>query len=194
MRVYVETERLLLRRLTAADAESLYELDSDPAVMRYLTGGKPTPRETIAHETLPRLLAQYELLQHFGRFAAIEKPTGEFIGWFGFRPPEDAPPTRVELGYRLKRSAWGKGYATEGARALIHKGFTALGVEQVVANTMAVNLASRRVMEKLGMTHTRTYFLDWPDPIEGSELGDVEYALYRAAWERRLVAHARHGG
>ena len=89
---------------------------------------------------------------------------------------------RVELGYRLRRSAWGQGYATEGSRALIHKGFTDLDVERVYAETMVVNTASRRVMEKAGLRYVRTFHADWPDKIPGDEHGDVEYALTRAEW------------
>ena len=184
MHVYLETERLILRRFTPEDVDLLAEMDSDPEVMRYLTGGTPTPREKIATETLPRALNDYARGDDLGRWAAIEKATGAFIGWFGLRRHEDSPPGEVELGYRLRRSAGGKGYATEGSRALIRKGFAELGVQRVVANTMTVNRASRRVMEKLGMTHVRTYFLDWPEAIEGSEHGDVEYALRKEEWER----------
>jgi hypothetical protein len=71
--------------------------------------------------------------------AAIEKATGDFLGWFSLAPPEDAKPGEVELGYRLRKAAWGKGYATEVSRALIHKGLTERGVQRVVANTMTVN-------------------------------------------------------
>lgn len=185
MDVCLETERLMLSRFTPKDVDLLVELDSDPGVMRYLTGGKPTPREVIASETLPRVLSDYERGAGFGRWAAVEKATGAFIGWFGLRRRENTAPGEVELGYRLRRSAWGKGYATEGSRALIRKSFTELGVQRVVANTMTVNRASRRVMEKLGMAHVRTYFLDWPEQIEGSEQGDVEYSLLKEDWERR---------
>jgi RimJ/RimL family protein N-acetyltransferase len=108
---------LLLRRFTEADADNLFDLDSDPEVMRFLTGGKPTPCEVIRNETLPRFLHYYERFEGFGFWAAIEKATGEFLGWFEFRPQEDGGPGEVELGYRLKKSAWGKGYATEGSRA-----------------------------------------------------------------------------
>ena len=101
------------------------------------------------------------------------------------RRREAGDPDEVELGYRLRRSAWGKGYATEGSRALIHKGFTELGVRRVVARTMAVNTASRRVMEKAGLMHVRTFYPERPDPIEGSEQGEVEYALTEADWGRR---------
>jgi RimJ/RimL family protein N-acetyltransferase len=125
----------------------------------------------------------------------MEKSTGNFLGWFHFRPREGASPGEVELGYRLRRSAWGKGYATEGSRALIRKGFTELGVQRVIAETMTVNLASRRVMEKAGLTLVRTFHQEWPDAIEGDEHGDVEYALSKADWEQReAAARAQHAG
>ena len=162
MQVYLETERLVLRRFTEADADNLFELEGDPEVMRFLTGGRPTPREVIRTETLPRFLHYYERLEGFGFWAVIEKVTGEFLGWFEFRPPEGGGPGEVELGYRLRRSAWGKGYATEGSRALIRKGFTELGVRRVVAETMAVNTASRRVMKKAGLRLVRTFYRSWP--------------------------------
>ncbi len=184
MLVFLETERLTLRRFTDDDAENLFELDNDPEVMRYLTGGGKTPRDVIRNETLPRFLRYYELFDDFGFWAAIEKSTGEFLGWFEFRPPEDGSTDEVELGYRLRRSAWGKGYATEGSQALIHKGFTELGVRRVFAETMAVNTASRRVMEKSGMKLVRTFHQRWPEPIDGAEYGEVEYALHKVDWER----------
>jgi RimJ/RimL family protein N-acetyltransferase len=110
--------------------------------------------------------------------------TGQFLGWFHLRPPEGAPVDEPELGYRLRRSAWGQGYATEGSRALIHKAFSELGARRVFAETMAVNSASRRVMEKAGLRLVRTFRRPWPDPIEGDEHGEVEYALSKAEWER----------
>ena len=188
MQIFLETERLVLRRFTEADAEDLFDLDGDPEVMRFVTGGEPTPRDVIRNETLPRFLRAYERFEGFGVWAAIERSTGEFLGWFEFYPWKDADPKEVELGYRLRRSAWGKGYATEGSRALIRKGFTELGVRRVVAETMAINAASRRVMEKAGLRYVRTFHQEWPWRIEGEEHGDVEYALTKADWERREAA------
>jgi RimJ/RimL family protein N-acetyltransferase len=186
MEVFLDTERLVLRRFTGADVAYLFDLDNDPEVMRFLTGGKPTPREEIRDEVLPRILRDYERFVGFGLWAAVEKSTGEFVGWFEFRPPEGGGPGEVELGYRLRRSAWGQGYATEGSQALIRKGFTELGVRRVRAETMAVNLASRRVMEKAGLTLARTFHGEWPDPIAGAEHGEVEYTLTKADWERQV--------
>jgi RimJ/RimL family protein N-acetyltransferase len=182
MQVFLETERLVLRRFTEADVENLYELDSDPDVMRFINGGKPTPRDVIQNEVLPRFLHYYERFAAYGFWAAIERSTGEFLGWFHFRPAEGKSLDEPELGYRLRKSAWGKGYATEGARALIRMGFVELGVRRVFATTMTVNRGSRRVMEKAGLKFVRTFFGEWPERIEGDEHGDVEYALARAGW------------
>ncbi|MCO6005130.1 GNAT family N-acetyltransferase [Actinoallomurus purpureus] len=183
MSIFLETNRLTLRRFTEADEDNLVELDSDPEVMRFLNGGRPTPREEV-RSRLPALFGYYERFEGFGYWAAEEKSTGRFLGWFHFRPNLNEPRDgEIELGYRLRRSAWGMGYATEGSRALIHKGFTELGVERVVAETMTVNLGSRRVMEKSGLTFVRTFHRDGLDAIEGSEHGVVEYALTKADWE-----------
>lgn len=185
METFLETDRLRLRRFTAADVDLLVELDGDPAVMRFINGGKPTPRAEIEHGLLPAILGWYERSSAYGRWAAHERSGGAFVGWFGLRPPEPRRPREVELGYRLRRVAWGQGYATEGSRALIHRAFCELGVERVFATTMTANLASRRVMEKLGMTLVRTWHQSWPELIEGTERGDVEYSVRRADWERR---------
>ena len=184
MQVFLETERLVLRRFTEVDISNLVELDSDPKVMRFITGGRATPREEVESEILPAFLAHYERYPGYGFWAAIERSTGAFVGWFHFRPAEESPPGEVELGYRLRRSAWGKGYATEGSRALVDKGFSELGVERVVAYTMVVNVASRRVLEKAGLRFVRVFHQPWPDYIEGEEEGDVEYALRRSEWEQ----------
>ena len=182
MHVYLETERLILRRFTMADIEDLVDLNSDPQVTRFINGGRPIPREVVELD-LAAFLAYYGRGDGYGFWAAIEKPTGAFLGWFHLRPAKDAPPDEPELGYRLKRSAWGKGYGTEGSRALIQKAFTELGARRVFASTMTVNVGSWRVMEKAGLRFVRTFFQEWPDKIDGDEHGDVEYALTRADWE-----------
>ncbi|MBV6702094.1 GNAT family N-acetyltransferase [Kitasatospora aureofaciens] len=182
MSVFLTTERLVLRRFTVADVEHLVELDGDPEVMRYLAGGVSTSREVVETELLPLYLAHYERYGTLGWWAAEERGSGAFLGWFEFRPTEEGERGEVELGYRLRRAAWGRGYATEGARALIRRGFTGLGVERVVAYTMAVNAGSRRVMEKSGLAYVRTFHEDYPEAIAGSEHGEVEYALEWADW------------
>ena len=188
MDVFLETERLVLRQFTADDADVLVELDGDPDVMHYVTGGRLTPRDEIENDVLPAFLDYQTRDAGFGFWAAIEKSTGRFVGWFHFRAAKDSPPGEIELGYRLLKSAWGRGYATEGARALVDKGFAELGVERVVASTMVVNVASRRVMEKAGLRFVRVFHEPWPYSIEGEEHGDVEYALLRSEWDEAARA------
>ena len=184
LQVFLETDRLVLRRFTMADADDLFDLDADPEVMNFITGGLPTPREEIENDVLPAFLRYYERGDRYGFWAAVEKSAGESLGWFHFISREGGDSDEAELGYRLKKSAWGKGYATEGSRALIQKGFTELGVRRVVAETMVVHAASRRVMENAGLAFVRTFYQPWPYPIEGAEHGDVEYALRKTDWER----------
>lgn len=181
-RVMMRTERLLLRRFTPSDVDNLVALDGDPAVMRYLTGGRGTPREEVERDVLPGYLAYDRPDPGYGFFAMIERASGRFVGWLHLRPDEGAPPDEPELGYRLRADAWGRGYATEASLAVLRHGFTELGARRVVAETMAVNSASRRVMEKCGLRYVRTFFQDWPDRIEGDEQGDVEYAVDREVW------------
>ncbi|MFI5843934.1 GNAT family N-acetyltransferase [Catenuloplanes sp. NPDC051500] len=185
MDAYLHTERLTLRHFTAGDADLLIELDGDPAVMRYLTGGEPTPAEDVRERTLPNILRGYDRWGgDFGLFAAYDKRDA-FVGWFILRPEQDGPLDEVELGYRLRRAEWGKGYATEGSRALLGKAFTDLGVREVWAETMSVNTGSRRVMEKIGMTVTDN--LDTPADmlmVEGAEHGGVRCAITADEWGR----------
>ena len=184
MHVFLETERLVLRRFTMADVDNLADLDADPDVMRFVNGGVPTSRDEIETEFLPAFLGYYQRYQQYGFWAAIERSTADFLGWFHFRPRDPSAPDHAELGYRLRKSAWGKGYATEGSRALIRKGFTESGVQRVTAEAMAANTASRRVLEKAGLTLVRTFRPPWPGPAGGRELEVVEYALDKADWEQ----------
>jgi RimJ/RimL family protein N-acetyltransferase len=174
--VFLETERLILRRFTMDDVDLLVELDSDPDVMRYVIPSAAVSREEVIEDLLPAFLAYYERYEGYGFWAAIEKDSGRFLGWFHFRPKKGAGASEPELGYRLHRSAWNRGYATEGSRALIDFGFARLSVSRVTAGTMAAHGSSRRVMEKARLRHVRTFHDD-------AGLG-VEYALDRAQWER----------
>jgi RimJ/RimL family protein N-acetyltransferase len=124
MHVFLETERLVLRRFTEDDIDNLVELDGDPDVMYFINGGRPTPRDMMRNKILPMFLGYYDRYEGFGFWAAIERSSGEFLGWLCLRPEDNNKiPNNLGLGYRLRKSVWGKGYATEGARALIHKGF-----------------------------------------------------------------------
>lgn len=190
MHVFLETERLLLRRFTGDDVDNLFSFDSDPEVMRYVTGGATTPREEIEHDYLPAFISYYTCFEGYGFWAVIDKATGQFLGWFHLRPLHGHPVDQPALGYRLRREAWGMGYGTEGARALIRKAFTDLGARRVTATAFQANLASRRVMEKVGMTLARAYRLT-PDQLvelgvtspEFVEGDAVEYAMTKIEWD-----------
>lgn len=189
--ILLKTERLILRRFTAADADHLYTLDNDPEVMRFLNGGTPTPMAIIKKEILPRFLTYDDRRPVFGFWAAVEKASGDFIGWFSLRLAVDNPAEAI-LGYRLLRSVWGKGYATEGVQALIAKGFSESELQRITATTYEDNIASRRVMEKVGMTHVRSFRLTPEDllhvdtshleAVEVWDGDDVEYALEKVEW------------
>ncbi len=172
---YLETRRLRLRRFAKSDVDDLLVLHNDPEVMRFLNGGRPTTRQEVERDFETRFAGD-------GYWVATERTSEEFLGWFAFHPTPSGALNEFELGYRLRRAAWGKGYATEGARALIRKGFTEMGLRRVWAQTMAVNTASRRVMEKAGLRYVRTVHQDFDDPLPGTELGEVEYALTRVEW------------
>jgi RimJ/RimL family protein N-acetyltransferase len=174
---FLETERMLFRRFADDDVDRLFDLHNDPEVMRFLTGGEPISRAEIERDYRERFAGD-------GYWAAVERTTGEFLGWFAMHPTPDRNADEFELGYRLRREIWGNGFATEGSRTLIRKGFAEMGARRIWAQTMAVNLASRRVMEKSGQTLVRTFHLDFDDPLPGTEFGEVEYALERAAWEQ----------
>ena len=173
----VRTDRLLLRPFADSDVDAVFELHNDPEVMRFVNGGRPIGIGEIRDRTVPAFLDYDRTGSGYGYWAAVERATDAFVGWFELVPRG----SDVELGYRLRASAWGRGYATEGSRALIHLAFDELGAQRVVATAMAVNSASRRVLEKLGMTHVETVHRLWPETIEDSEHGDVEYALSRGS-------------
>ena len=188
MPIILKTLRLAIRQFTEDDVDNLLNLNSDPEVMRYL--GRPPSREVLRDRIIPFFLDAYQRLDRLGTWAAESADNGEFLGWFHFRPGLDGDITNIDLGYRLRRSTWKKGYATEGSRALISMGFTDLGVQRVFAHTMMVNAASRRVMEKCGLTlvHTTAYQGPDADVIPGAEHGEVEYALTKTEWQDSAAA------
>lgn len=175
-KVYIETKRMILRDIQSGDEQNLLELDSDHEVMRYLTNGLPHTRVEIRQALIRMVEMRARHSGKFGYWAAIEKSTSKFMGWFHFRPSLKDPTktTIIELGYRLKKEFWGQGYATEGSMALLDKGFNQLGVEKVFATTMKKNIASQRVMEKVGMKFDKE-FRDDSFP-ESNEL-DVQFSI-----------------
>jgi len=133
----MEPTTAVLRRFTPDDLELVVELDGDPQVKRYIDGGLRVDRRELV-ETLQWWLGYYDRGERYGFWAAIEKSSGRFIGWFHLRPGEGAGPLEPELGYRLRRDAWGQGYATEGSRALIDKAFATKFTESFTPATLLI--------------------------------------------------------
>ncbi|HEV2763483.1 MAG TPA: GNAT family N-acetyltransferase [Pyrinomonadaceae bacterium] len=143
----IETARLLMRRFRDEDLDDLFRLFDDPEVTRFLQDGStPTREECVTH--LSNFKNRYWDEYGFGRWALIDKSNSVLVGYCGLRLLEGEP----ELAYVLAKSSWGKGLATEAARACLRYAFEHLGLERVVAVTRPPNAASRRVLNRLGMT------------------------------------------
>lgn len=190
MHEIIRTDRLVLRQFEQSDVDHLLALYTDPEVMRYLDDDT-WDRDRIESQILPGLLAEYQLYERYGYWAA-ETTDGLFVGRIGLHPVimDETPnglwehaPTEdadtVSIGYRLRRHFWGHGYATEAARAVVGLAFDQYDATHAVATTMAVNQGSRRVLERVGFRHTRTVHLEWDDPLPGTEHGEVVYERTR---------------
>src|SRR5947209_15875503 len=141
----IETERLLLRRFRPDDLDELAKLFADPDVMRYVGNGQPIDRNE-AERALRSIINHWE--RHgFGRWAVVDKQSNEFIGFGGLRSLFDTP----EVVYHFSKENWGKGLATELARASLRFGFEDRGFDRIVAIAKPLNTASIHVMKKLGM-------------------------------------------
>jgi ribosomal-protein-alanine N-acetyltransferase len=170
-----ETARLRLRPFVPGDFEELFRLYSDPEVMRYIGQGVRTPEET--EQGLNRGLGHWRD-RGFGMWAAYDKASGKFVGRCGIQPLHDTG--QVELGYALHQEFWGRGLATEASLAALRFGFHTIGLERIVAIARPENMASRHVMEKVGMTYERT----GPSPYGLHDV--VWYGLSRPDYERQL--------
>lgn len=195
MNIFLETSRLILRQLRKDDEDNLVTLDSDPEVIRFINGGIASSREAIANNFLPYAISYYDQDENLGFWAIIEKSSQEFIGWVFLRPEVDfkllqqlnlAEPNAIELGYRLRKQSWGKGYATEVARALVNKSFTELNINKIVAWALAENKASIRVMEKVGLELKQEYVVT-ADMLTDKSL--LENMLVRNLLDRLIVKY-----
>jgi RimJ/RimL family protein N-acetyltransferase len=183
MEVVAETGRLLLRRLTKGDAGALAALYGDRRVMQFITPEPPSAAE-VAARILPAYLQEYrDLAGGLGSFAAIDKESGQLAGRFSLKPAHSYGLSGgTELGYRLFPAFWGRGLATEGARALIRLAFADLGLDRVVATAMADNTSSWHVLEKCGLRRVRTFYYPDAHLMPGAEHGDYVYELSRSEW------------
>ena len=147
----LETERLLLRRWKTSDLEPYAELCRDPEVMRHIGSGDTRSRDQCARGI--KAMERHWEEKGFGLFALEMRESGEFIGYTGLSEPDFLPQIMpaVEIGWRLSRRHWGKGYATEAARAAMQFGFDTLELPSIVSIFQLENDASRRIVRKLGM-------------------------------------------
>ncbi|MBS1802767.1 MAG: GNAT family N-acetyltransferase [Acidobacteria bacterium] len=171
----LRTERLILRRPREADREPFVRLNADPRVMEFFPAILSRPESDALLERIGAHLGKYG----FSKCAAELRETGEFIGFIGLAVPrfEAAFTPCVEIGWRLAAEYWGRGLATEGARAAMEYGFAELGLKEIVSFTTAGNVRSRRVMEKLGMTYDASDDFDHPSLPEGHP--QRRHVLYR---------------
>jgi len=175
MRDTITTDRLILRRWRDEDRLPFQAMNADPRVMEFLPS-LLSPAES--DELFNRIQAHFD--RHgFGPFAVEMQETRAFIGFVGaFVPEFEAHFTpAVEIGWRLAFESWGQGLATEGARAVVDYAFNELGLSGLVSFTVPANLRSRRVMERLGMTHDPRDDFDHPRLPEGHPLR--RHVLYR---------------
>jgi len=154
--IIFETPRLLLRQFTEADATLILELNSDPEIVRYVH--EPTLKTEEQAEKIIKdiILPQYK--NNLGRWAIHIKENNEFIGWCGLKylPERD----EIDLGYRLMQKAWGKGYATEAAQHTLDHGFKVLNLKLITGRVHIENIASIKVLEKIGMNFINEGIVD----------------------------------
>ena len=176
----IETARLLLRPWQDDDLERLVALYGDPQVARFLSvDGRPWPRA--------RSVGAFEHFRGewqergFGPWAAIDKQTGRWLGQVGLNElPRWPGPDKIEVGWDLHPSVWGRGLATEGARAALRYGFEVVGLERIISTARADNAASRRVMEKCGLVFQEEF------TRKGALV--AWYAIDRADWQASQAA------
>ena len=173
----LRTERLLLRRWRPSDRAPFAEMNADPAVMEFFV--RPVSRDE-SDDLVDRIEATFDR-EGYGLWAVEVLDDGRFAGFVGLwpTPPELPFSPAVEVGWRLAQHAWGRGLATEGARAALADGWERLGLDEVVSMTSVINVRSQRVMQKLGMTRDPADDFEMPSVPEGNPLRD--HVLYRLA-------------
>jgi len=175
MKTIGHTDRLLLRETSADDAQIIYELNSDPEVIQYT--GDP-PFKSVAEASV--FLDNYDHYQKYGRgrWAIVDKATGEILGWCGLKYHANTGET--DLGFRLFKKYWGKGYATEASHLALQYGFRRLGLDSIIARAVKENKASIKVMNKLGLVFEQD-FDDHGSKCEQHRIDKFRYVLQSPA-------------
>jgi ribosomal-protein-alanine N-acetyltransferase len=180
MNFYIETERLILRDLLDTDVQDYFEMDSNPEVHKYL-GNNPIKTMEQAIENISSIRQQYSD-NGIGRWAAIEKSSGNFIGWSGLKYMTDDWNNHInfyDVGYRLMPKYWNKGYATESTKAALEFGFNVMSLTEIIGTANEKNKASRRALEKCGLQFIKQFM--WKDiPCDWLKITKKE-------WEDKLL-------
>ncbi|MNS29666.1 anhydro-N-acetylmuramic acid kinase [compost metagenome] len=161
MKIFVETERLILREILPTDIDGMYELDSDPEVHKYL-GNKPITNKDQIADVINFIRQQY-IDNGIGRWAIIDKTTNEFIGWAGLKFVTIQTNNHInyyDLGYRLIKKYWGKGIGVEAAFASLKYAFDKLNVNEVYAIADCENNGSDKILKKVGLKFIEKFDLD----------------------------------
>ncbi|MFQ3190464.1 MAG: RimJ/RimL family protein N-acetyltransferase [Paraglaciecola sp.] len=170
------TTRLTFRLMTEQDDELLFELDQDPAVMRYLNDGKPTSRANISNVFIPRILSYRNPDKGWGLWQVNINASQQFIGWILVRPmaffSESPEWHNLELGWRFKQCSWGKGYAFEAANTIKNALICQGNITHLSAVALAENNPSIKLMKKLGMCYLKSY-------LHKDLLGEHEAVYYQ---------------
>lgn len=177
--ISMQTQRLILKPFNKGYIADLFQLDQDPEVMRYITKGRPTTRDEIINDSLPRFTRYYQANTPLGYWALHLKSDDAFIGWCLLRP-NLANSEEIEIGYRLKKVAWGQGYGTEASQYLLQQGFASGVVDQLMAIALVDNHSSIQIMQKLGLKFDHE-FEEKDCPILRGERG-VKYSLSKSAY------------
>ncbi|HEX6802940.1 MAG TPA: GNAT family N-acetyltransferase [Terriglobales bacterium] len=178
------TERLVLRRWRDSDLAPFARLNADPRVMEFLPRRLSREESDAAADRIDEHFRRHG----FGLYAAELRPAGAFLGFIGVSIPAFKARFSpcIEIGWRLAAEYWGQGLATEGARVVARHAFEELGLEEIVSFTVPANARSRRVMEKLGMSHHPDEDFDHPQLPPGHPLRrHVLYRLSRSDWNNR---------
>ena len=156
----LETERTILRKLTKEDAQDFYNLNLDEEVLKF-TGDKPFENLQAAKD----FLINYDQYEKYGvgRFAVIDKKKSEFLGWCGLKYSEEK--NEYDIGFRFNKRYWNKGYATETAVKCIDFGFNELKIEKIIGRAIKENVASVKVLEKIGMTFKMNFDFDGKEGV-----------------------------
>ena len=163
-KIFFETERFLIRELSLDDVDGIFKMESDPDVHTYL-GKKPIKTKEEAMAAIEFVRQQY-ISNGIGRWAIIDKKTGDFVGWTGFKLITESINNHInyyDIGYRLRKEYWGKGIATETATAALKYGFENLNTETIYSFADCNNIASNKILEKIGMTRKEKFIYDGVD-------------------------------